>query len=154
MSDRFRYRVQIARSPTDVYAALTTDEGIQGWWTPDCEVASEIGGRSHFRFGEMYHTYEILTLLPGREVQWQCVDHYHNLPELTKFDEWVGTRLIFRLSSSEDGGTVLDFEHIGLTPDLECFNHCSERWPFFLGVSMKQFLETGTGRPYIDREPE
>jgi len=148
----FCYETQIAKSPADVYAALTTKQGIQGWWTPDCDVPSQVGDLLKVRFGEMFHTYEIKSLLPYEEVTWNCVEHFHNMPGLTKFDEWVGTRLSFRLLALEEG-TQLLFEHEGLTEQLECYPHCSERWPFFLGVSLKEYVETGTGKPYIDQEP-
>ena len=148
----FQYEVQIAKPPAEVFDALRTLSGIQGWWTPDCDIGNQVGDLIKVRFGEMFHTYEIESLVTDSEVRWRCVEHFHNLPGLTKFDEWVGTRLHFHLSRNETG-TQLTFEHEGLTEQLECFSHCSERWPFFLGVSLKQFVETGRGSPYIDQEP-
>ena len=40
--DNFHFEVRIAKLPADVYAALTTKQGIQGWWTPDCDVPSQV----------------------------------------------------------------------------------------------------------------
>ena len=150
--DSFRFEVRIGKPPAEIYAALTTRHGIQGWWTPDCDVPSQVGDHLKVRFGEMFHTYEIESLIPNNKVQLRCIEHFHNLPGLTKFDEWVGTRLHFQLTPVEDG-TMLAFEHEGLLPELDCYTHCSERWPFFLGVSLKGHVETGEGTPYIDQEP-
>ena len=150
--NHFQYDVQIDKSPDQVYAALATKKGIQGWWTPDCNVPSQVGEHLKVRFGEMFHTYEIEALLPSEEVRWSCIEHFHNMPGLTKLDEWIGTRLNFQLSLT-DGGTKLAFRHEGLTPALNCYPQCSERWPFFLGVSLKGYVETGVGSPYVDQEP-
>jgi uncharacterized protein YndB with AHSA1/START domain len=30
-------------NPAAVYTALTTPEGLRGWWTHDCDVATEVG---------------------------------------------------------------------------------------------------------------
>lgn len=149
----FQFNVRIGKPPSEVYAALTTKAGIQGWWTPDCEVPSGVGDLLKVRFGEMFHTYEIESLVPNEVVQWHCTEHFHNLPGLTKFDEWVGTRLHFRLAPAGEG-TVLNFDHEGLSPELDCYAHCSERWPFFLGVSLKGHVENGIGHPYVDQEPK
>lgn len=148
----FQFEIHIAKPPAEVYAALATKPGIQGWWTPDCDVPSHVGDHLKVRFGEMFHTYEIELLEANKEVQWLCIEHYHNLPGLTKFSEWVGTRLCFQLLQSQDG-TMLVFQHEGLIPELDCYTHCTERWPFFLGVSLKGFVETGVGKPYVDQEP-
>ena len=150
--DGFHFEVRIAKSSAEVFAALTTKQGIQGWWTPDCDAPSQAGEYLKVRFGEMYHTYEIESLVADTEVRWNCVEHFHNMPGLTKFNEWIGTKLSFQLSTVE-AGTMLTFEHEGLTERLECYPHCSERWPFFLGVSLKEYVEAGTGRPYVDQEP-
>ena len=96
--DSFRYQVEIAAPPVDVYRALTTKQGIQGWWTPDCDVPSAEGELLKVRFGEMYHTYRIESLHNEQLVQWKCTEHFHNLPGLTRFDEWVGTELVFQIT--------------------------------------------------------
>jgi len=54
---------------------------------------------------------------------------------------------VFRLSP-EAGGTRLDFEHIGLTPALQCFDICQSGWTIFLG-SLESLVETGQGQPFL-----
>ena len=36
----------------DVYNALTTVEGLSGWWTSDTRGDSKVGGELQFRFGD------------------------------------------------------------------------------------------------------
>jgi DNA-binding transcriptional ArsR family regulator len=38
-------------SPDDAYKALTTLEGLSGWWTNDTQGESKVGGVIQFRFG-------------------------------------------------------------------------------------------------------
>lgn len=130
-----------------VYAALTTSEGLRGWWTQDCDVATHEGGTIHFRFGRTHKEMRIERLEPAREVRWLCTGAHIAAAKLSHKDEWVGTRLVFRLTPHGKGGTRLDFEHVGLVPAFECYDLCSNGWRYYLG-SLQQFVATGRGTPY------
>lgn len=133
-------------NPGTVYAALTTPEGLRGWWTQDCDVVTEVGGTNQFRFGRNHKDMRIERLEPDREVRWLCTDAH--IAQLTHKDEWVGTQLVFHLTPAEkEEHTRLDFEHIGLVPAFECYELCSNGWRYFLG-SLQQFVESGRGTPY------
>jgi hypothetical protein len=43
--------------------------------------------------------------------------------------------------------TELVFTHIGLVPDYECFNICSEGWANYIDGSLKNLITTGKGQP-------
>ncbi len=47
----FRQNLLLHASPAAVYAALTTKEGLRGWWSQDCDGQSHPGGVLAFRFG-------------------------------------------------------------------------------------------------------
>lgn len=137
----------VKANPAIVYAALTTTKGIRGWWTQDCEVAEVVGGNINLRFGGTHKEMRIEKLEPNQEVRWRCTAAYINLDWLTHKDEWVGTEILFRLTPDGQGHTRLDFDHIGLVPDFECYDLCNNGWTFFLN-SLQQFAETGEGEPY------
>ncbi len=145
--EHYQQSLVLEASPAAVYAALTQAAGLRGWWTPDCDVDSHVGGRLHLRFGPNYKTLRIAQLVPDREVRWQCTAAHIAIGEFTRRDEWVGTELVFRLSPQPNGHTRLDFEHIGLVPAFECYGLCSEGWQHFLG-SLQQYVATGRGTPY------
>jgi uncharacterized protein YndB with AHSA1/START domain len=137
-------------SPAAVYAALTTPEGLRGWWTQDCDVPTGPGQTLHFRFGRTHKDMRIERLVPGREVRWHCTGAHIAATKIAVKDEWVGTDLVFRLAPDavdNEGRTRLDFEHIGLVPAFECYDFCSDGWRYFLG-SLQQLVETGRGTPY------
>ncbi|HEY9101459.1 SRPBCC domain-containing protein [Chitinimonas sp.] len=143
----YQQSLVIEASPAAVYAALATPTGLKGWWTEDCEGASQTGGSLQFRFGDTHKTMRIERLEPGRLVHWRCTQAHVAIAELSRKDEWVGTELAFQLSDLGAGRTRLDFSHYGLTPALECYELCNRGWQHFLG-SLQQYAQTGKGTPY------
>jgi uncharacterized protein YndB with AHSA1/START domain len=133
------HRVGIkSSSPRDVYNALTTLEGLSGWWTDDTQGETEVGGVIHFQFGERgFFEMKVLELDPGRRVLWQVVDG----PQ-----EWIGTKVSFELRQDGDY-TILLFQHRGWKEPVEFMHHCSTKWALFL-MSLKALVETGQGAPY------
>jgi len=137
----------IEASPAAVYVALTTSQGLRGWWTQDCDVETGVGGTLKFRFGEHYKHMRIDRLVPDREVRWECTVAHINVDSFTRKDEWVGTQIVFHLSPAAGGKTQLDFEHIGLVPAFECHEVCVSGWNNFL-ESLLLYTKTGTGNPW------
>lgn len=146
----YRCKSVIEGPVTAVYDALTTSVGLQGWWTKTCEVGQRVGTISIFRFGKSYNMMAIERLAPSGEVRWRCLEQYHHAPgQFKRNDEWVGTTLAFRLAQQTPGRTVLEFEHAGLTPNLECYAISEQSWDHFLKRSLKQYIEQGKGEPFV-----
>jgi uncharacterized protein YndB with AHSA1/START domain len=124
-------------SPNDVYQALTTVEGLAGWWTTDTQGDGNIGGVIQFRFGAGGFDMKVLELDSARRVLWQVVDG----PQ-----EWIGTKISFDLDQRDDWTIVL-FKHEGWQQPVEFMHHCSTKWAVFL-LSLKSLLETGKGTPW------
>ncbi len=136
------HRIGIRAPVTRVYNAVTTLEGLAGWWTEDVRGASQVGGKIEFRFltkgGELLGgmVMEVQELAENKAVHWRCVEG----PE-----EWVGTEITFQLSE-QDGQTIVLFGHRGWREAVEAIYHCSMKWATFL-LSLREYLETGTGKP-------
>lgn len=129
--------------PTKVYEALTTLDGLAGWWTTDTTGDPVLGGKIHFQFGDRgFFDMEVVELEPDRRVRWRVVDG----PA-----EWIGTTVTFSLREV-DGWTVVLFAHEGWAEPIEFMHHCSTKWGTFM-MSLKQLLETGTGAPHPDDVP-
>ncbi len=124
-------------SQNDVYKALTTLEGLAGWWTNDTRGESTVGGVLQFRFHAGGFDMEVVELHPDRHVLWQVIDG----PK-----EWIGTRISFDLKQQGDWTIVL-FKHRGWKEPVEFMHHCSTKWAVFL-LSLKSLLETGKGAPH------
>jgi uncharacterized protein YndB with AHSA1/START domain len=125
-------------SPDQVYNALTSIEGLAGWWTDDTKgTADDVGGVIEFRFppvGGM--DVDVVELTPSKRVVWRVTDG----PE-----EWIGTTIEFDLRQDGDWTTVL-FGHRGWKEPVEFMNHCSTKWGSFL-MSLKALVENGKGEP-------
>ena len=127
-------------STTAAYAALTTIEGLAGWWTDDTKGDSRVGGLLQFRFGPAGgFDMKVLELDPGKRVLWEVVDG----PA-----EWIGTTISFDLNQSDDF-TIILFKHLGWREPVEFMHHCSTKWATFL-LSIKSLIETGKGTPHPD----
>lgn len=127
-------------SPDDVYAALTTVDGLAKWWTEDTTGDDKVGGVIQFRFGAAGgFDMKVLETRPGELVRWEVVEG----PE-----EWIGTEVRFELKQ-EDGFTIVLFTHEGWKEPVEFMNHCSTKWAVFL-MSLKRLVETGKGEPAPD----
>ena len=136
------HRIGIRAPAAKVYEAVATTTGVAAWWTRDTTASELNGGRVDVRFrdgggkeiGQM--EFEMTRREPNREVHWR----FASGPP-----EWVGTDVTFELT--EDGDmTVLVFGHRNWKEPVEFMAHCSMKWAVFL-LSLRELLETGTGRP-------
>ena len=123
-------------SPQRVYDALTTLDGLSGWWAEKTTGDTDLGGVIEFRFGPGGIDMEVAGLDPGRRVRWDVVGG----PQ-----EWIGTSVQWDIRQDGDWTIVL-FRHEGWREPVEFMSHCSTKWATFL-VSLKQLLETGVGAP-------
>ncbi|MEU3340845.1 SRPBCC family protein [Streptomyces sp. NPDC002144] len=130
------HRIGVTSSPDEVYAALTTVDGLANWWTQDTEGDPETGGVVRFRFEPGGFDIKVLEARPRELVRWEVVDG----PE-----EWVGTHIHFDLKQ-EDDYTIVLFRHEGWREPVEFMYHCSTKWATFL-MSLKKLVETGKGDP-------
>lgn len=139
----YQCRVHFQSDAQTVYQAITTPEGLRGWWTVDCDVFPEVGGVHSFRFeGVLFNSMKVVELVPNQKVHWTCVEGWK---------EWMETEVIFTLTESADGGTDLVFEHKGLTPDLKCYKMCSSGWDTFIAGSLKDYVDLGKGQPHVPK---
>ncbi len=132
------HKVAIKASPNAVYRALTTLEGLAGWWTADTTGDCNVGGAILFRFGDRGRIeMKVIELVPNRRVLWQVTGG----PE-----SWIGTKVSFDLSQDGDYTAIL-FKHAGWKEPSEFMHACSTKWAMFL-MSMKSLFETGKGAAY------
>lgn len=136
------HRVGIKAPVSNVYAALSTIEGVAGWWTKQTTGVSKSGGNIDVRFlsqdgkeiGSM--NFDVIELVPDKKVHWR----FTSGPK-----EWIGTDVVFTLSR-EDDYTIVLFSHKNWRELVEFTFHCSMKWAVFM-LSLKELVETGNGKP-------
>lgn len=136
------HRIGIAAPADKVYKALTTSQGIKGWWTVDVKMEDTVRGHAVFGFDGQTKILKmrIEQLEPGALVQWKCVE---GTPK-----QWVGTTQEFRIVPQADGSTLLKLCH-GCWKDAEEFSYaCNTQWGHLL-MNLKQYAEKGVKQPYF-----
>jgi uncharacterized protein YndB with AHSA1/START domain/ketosteroid isomerase-like protein len=153
-TESFTADVRYAASAAAVYDALATPGGTRGWWSTDGDSDAATTPGQHVRLNWSDDDHVVFCVDAAERptaLRWTCVaQHDRNLP---RPDEWVGTHVIFTLTADGDG-TLLHFEHQGLTRKLDCFGQCRDGWDFFLRRSVRQLVELGHGLPYEARTGE
>ncbi len=132
------HKIEIERSPEEVFKALSDPASLTCWWTqaqadnPDQKIAFRFGPE-----GDHIVRMQVDEQLPDKKVVWQCIE-----------GPWAETgNFVFDLEPI-DCGTALRFAHHGWPAADDFFMHCNSKWGFFLVVSLKSYLETGTGQPH------
>lgn len=149
MKNNYECHLYIQSSLDKVFHAITTEDGLKGWWTEDYQGdLTKVDGEGSFHFDKSFHNLRVIELIHNKKLVWECIDQYHYNKKLNKNDEWIGTKIFFRLSPNLNGGTNIDFTHKGLTENLECYSICKEGWEFYLRKSLKSYIETGVGKPH------
>ena len=121
-----------------IFTALSTVEGLARWWTVDVKGSAALGGTLQFRFAEQGGPDMLVTELAPSSVKWRCTAHSEK--------EWLGTEVSFALRE-ESGQALLRFRHSGWKEASDFLAFCSMKWAIFL-LSLKEYLETGAGRPF------
>ncbi|MBB5060352.1 uncharacterized protein YndB with AHSA1/START domain [Granulicella aggregans] len=133
------HEILINASSCELYEAVTDVNKLAHWWTTDVRGESAIGEKLEFWFsGFRAAVMEVTTLKPGELVQWHVIDG--------GAEDWIDTNVEFRIFCDQ-GKTLLHFQHSLWQEDAKAFPHCSMGWAIFL-LSLKEFVETGKGRPH------
>jgi uncharacterized protein YndB with AHSA1/START domain len=139
IDDDYQATVEIAAPPEAVFDALTTLDGLAGWWT-EATGDARAGGEVRFHFTDRIPAVMRVEDAAPERVRWTCLGY-------TILPDWGGTTITFALSPRPGAGTTLAFRHRGLTPRLECYDGCKNGWDFFL-PSLRAYAETGQGTPW------
>ena len=123
-------------TPEDAYAAINN---VRGWWSVDLEGDTEHVGDVFTYTYENVHksTQEVTELIPGEKVVWHVIEGYLNFTEDPA--EWTGTDIVFDITQVEDR-TNVRLTHIGLTPEIECFDACSTGWGYYAGEKLPELI--------------
>jgi uncharacterized protein YndB with AHSA1/START domain len=128
--------------PAAVYAALTTGEGITGWWTSRATVAGTgAGGTLSMSFPDAPVTWDMRVSAAEEpvRVEWDCTGGPPG---------WPGTHLVWALEKT-DPGVVLRLDHTGFAEVDDMFRIVTVGWAQML-LSLRQYLTSGVRKPFFD----
>lgn len=126
----------VDQTPEEVYAAINN---VRGWWTGEIEGSTDqLGDEFTYRHPDVHYSKQRVTeLIPGKKVVWLVIDAYLNFT--ADKAEWKGTEIVFEISEKGDKTEIL-FTHVGLVPEYECFESCSNAWGYYVNSSLRNFI--------------
>ena len=143
-SQNFTTAFTVDQSPEEAFAAVNN---VRGWWTgkPGIEGSTDkLGAEFTYRYEpHHYSKQKVVEFIPGRKVVWQVLDSQLNFVE--DKSEWTGTTVTFGIARRGDE-TEVRFTHVGLVPDSECYDGCSNAWGSYINVSLRSLITNGEGR--------
>jgi uncharacterized protein YndB with AHSA1/START domain len=145
LGDGYAGELAIVAPRVRVFTALTSLEGLVGWWASKATGSGSNGATFDLSFAGLDETItmRVDTAVVPSAVAWTCLNH-------TGLPDWEGTKLVFELREQPDDSTLLKFRHIGLVPQLDCFEQCRAGWEHYLS-SLKSYAEQGQGNPFDGR---
>jgi uncharacterized protein YndB with AHSA1/START domain len=131
-------QIDLAAPPSAVYRALTTTDGIAGWWTTKNETGAAVGDLNRCWFpGGMQWDLRVTEADADSRLAW----HLEGGPR-------EGTDVRWTLSPAPDGTRIL-FDHTGFAAIDEAYRIVTLGWAQML-LRLKQYAETGAPNPYFD----
>jgi uncharacterized protein YndB with AHSA1/START domain len=131
------HKIQIDAPADRVFTALSTEDGLKGWYTSHIEGDVSEGKEATFRFtGRRPFRWRFAQITPTSHVRWECVEG----PGAA-----AGTTVTYRLTDTGDG-TIIECDHEGWPEGHEAFTTCNTLWGILMG-QLKQYAETSTPAP-------
>lgn len=131
--------VEIAATPRQVYARLTSAGGLASWWTTKVTTDGEVGGTIDFVFEAGFNpSMRITELVEPAAVRWQCVGGAA---------EWVDNTFDFELLPTDSGTRLRFWQHYTRELSDDAYGTYSFNWAYYL-ESLRLVCQTGTGKPF------
>jgi hypothetical protein len=133
----------VDQTPEEAFAAINN---VRGWWSGEIEGGTDkLGDEFTYRYKDVHYSKQKITeFIPGKKVVWLVLDSY--LGFIEDKSEWNGTKVTFEIARKGDT-TEVRFTHMGLVPDHECYDACSNAWGTYIDGSLRSLIATGKGQP-------
>jgi Activator of Hsp90 ATPase homolog 1-like protein len=143
MAQNYTTTITVDQTPEEAFAAINN---VRGWWTGDPGVegsTDKLGDEFTYRYEDVHYSKQKITeLVPGKKVVWLVSDARLNFAK--DKTEWKGTKITFEISK-KGNQTEIRFTHVGLVPQFECFDSCSDAWGSYINGSLRKLITTGKG---------
>lgn len=134
-------------TPHEAFKAINS---VSEWWTENIEGSIEnLNDVFTIHFGNAWTTFKIVEFVKDKKVVWLVTDC--DLTWLKDPIEWKDTQISFEISTVNDL-TEINFTHVGLVPEIECYNDCKNGWDQYFKESFYNLLTEGKGTPILKEE--
>jgi hypothetical protein len=118
---------------------------VSGWWQGEIEGSStKLNDEFIYRMEDIHFSkQQLVEIIPNKKVVWLITDSLLNFTK--DKSEWTGTTISFEITE-QDNKTQLRFTHVGLNPEIECYDACSNAWGQLVQQSLFSLITTGKGK--------
>ena len=133
------HQVNVKATPDAIYKAVSTQQGLQSFWTSDSKAEPRVGSIATFGFGGPTQRMRIDELVPGKRAKWTA---------LADFPNWDRTTVTWEISPAENGETSVFFRHADWPASVTQDDLGSINYSWALIVErLKEYAETGKPNP-------
>jgi hypothetical protein len=142
-SQNYTTSFTVDQTPEEAFAAINN---VRGWWSGEIEGSTnKLGDEWTYRYKDIHYSKQKITeLVPGKKIVWLVLDSSLNFVEDKK--EWNGTKITFEIAK-KGGKTQVAISHVGLVPEVECYDACSNAWGGYINSSLRNLITKGKGQP-------
>jgi hypothetical protein len=133
----------VDQTPEETFDAINS---VRGWWSEEVEGSTnQLGSEFTYHYKDAHRCkIKITEFVPGKKVVWHVLDNFFDFTG--DKSEWKGTEISFEIARKGDK-TEVHFAHLGLVPEYECFDVCSNAWGSYINGSLRSLITTGQGKP-------
>ena len=129
----------------DVNEAWKNIAHVSEWWTGNIEGSTaRVNDKFTVHFGNTFVDFLVIESVPGERLVWKvtnCCLHW-----LSDKEEWKNTTLEWEVLRKKNA-TEISFTHVGLVPQIPCYNDCRKGWDFYIKESLRKLIAEGKGMP-------
>jgi uncharacterized protein YndB with AHSA1/START domain len=130
------HALQVQAPPSEVFRALTTEQGLSGWWTTKVRVNGDL---VRFTFEDPFHpVMRVIERDEPRAVEW-ALEGGH--------EPWNGSTFRFDLQEGDDTTAVLFRMSYGQELPDEQYGVYNYNWAYYL-ESLRLLCQEGSGKPF------
>jgi hypothetical protein len=131
--------ITVDKTPKEVFDAINN---VRGWWEGTIEGSTDkLGAEFTYQYKDIHYSKQKITeLIPGQRVVWRVLESRLNF--IDDKTEWKGTDITFDIARKDDK-TEVRFTHVGLVPNVECYNVCSDAWGAIIKSDLWSWITTG-----------
>jgi hypothetical protein len=146
----FTTSILVDQSPKEVFHAVNN---VRGWWSEEIEGSTnKFNDEWNYHYQDVHQAkMKIVEFVPNEKVVWLVTDNYFSFTKDKK--EWKGTKIIFEIAK-KGNQTELQFTHLGLVPEYECYDICENAWDTYIQKSLYSLITTGKGQPNGKDKPQ
>jgi hypothetical protein len=149
-TSNFTTTLLVDQTPTEAFNAINN---VRGWWSEEIEGGTDkLNDEFTYHYEDVHRSkMKIIEFIPNKKIVWLVLDNYFKFTK--DKSEWTGTKIIFEISA-QDGKTKIQFTHLGLVPEYECYDICYKAWTSYIQNSLRSLVITGKGQPNGKNKPQ